>query len=551
MRLKKFAAAVLGAVIAFCTVPAARAEAGWDWHSIGCMGDLDGDGKLTQRDLELMNDHLLGRRQLTERNAYKTGDSYIGINGADGFQPGEYLITADVNQDGAIDTYDLVLMRQQISDNSPLIVWKWQYTEEGEHTLETPPEFIYPAAYPLYGSMPSQGPAKLLVFYVDFPDCQYKYAPSEDELNHIAFGEKDIMGDQYPFESIRAFMKRASKNSMDLNGRSYRYTTMHEKSFYENDKWHVQLIDELINVYRNRIDFSAFDGDKDNVVDSILISVPAAAGDTHWWPVAGVYGGQRNMIDSRMRIDHIIVGNAEVASPTEHTDFVSSYCHELGHCLGLPDYYCYTDGDGDFQGLHGTAGFELMDDANCDFGAASKLLLGWYRGWDVIVWSPEYNEFVPDLHDAQSDDGNCIIIPGSDFNEDNYYSEFFVIEHTTLKGNNSALTPDKLGWWRKAGDGIRIYHVSAELNDNYTYRSWKYASGNDEATDYNRGRRFIRLVGEGNDQTDNLFHEGDVIDSSTPGFAWYSESGAEDRPVGLRLTIGRSYDMLTVKIEQE
>jgi len=551
MRHNKLVAALLGAVMAFSAVPAAHTEASWDWKSIGCMGDLDGDGKLTQNDLSLLNDHLLGKTLLTEQNAYKTGGSYIGINGADGFESGEYLITADINQDGAVDTFDLVLMRKQISQNTSYTVWRWDYSSDDLPELQTPPDFMTPPIYPLYGSMPSQGPAKLLIFYVDFPDCKYGYEPTEEEIDKAAFGDKDMFSEQYPFESIKAFMKRASKNSMDLSGRSYRYTTKHEKAYYENDKYHIKLIDELTDVFGNRIDFSAFDGDRDNVVDSILISVPEKAGSTHWWPVAGIYGGDKDMVGDNIRIDHVIVGNSQIDSSTDSSGFVSSYCHELGHCLGLPDYYLYTEeGDDDFQGMHGTAGFELMDDANCDFGAASKLMLGWYREWDVIVWDPRDPEFVPGLFNAQSDDGNCLVIPRKSSFDGNWFSEFFIIEYTTLKGNNSGLTPESVGWWRRVGEGVRIYHVSAELNDNYTYRSWRYASGNDEATDNDKGRRFIRLVGEGEDLTDNLFHEGDVIDSSTPGFAWYNEYGAADVPVGLRLRISKSYDMYEVSVER-
>ena len=535
MKIMKLAAAVLAAVMAMGAAPVVDADDGWEWKNIGCMGDLDGDRELTQKDLALLSDHLLGKNELTLKNAYKVGDSFIGINGADGFQPGEYLITADINQDGAIDTYDLALMRQEINDNSPLMVWKWQYTQRESPGIKPPENFIYPSVYELYGSMPSQNSGRLLIFYVDFPDCKYTYEPTEAELDKIAFGEKDMMNSNYPFESIRAFMKRSSENVMDLSGRSYRYRTIHEKSFYEGDKWHVALIDEIIEGFRNKIDFSSFDGDNDKSVDSILISVPNAAGDDDWWPKAGVYGGKKDMIDDEMYLDHIIVGNSEVKSATDHSDFVSSYCHELGHCMGLPDYYTYTKNElGDYQGMHGSAGFELMDDANCDFGALSKLMLGWYNTWSVYVWDPRDADYEIPLFNAQADRGNCIIIPGKDFDDENYRSEFFIIEYTTLKGNNTAL---KKQWWRRTGEGIRIYHVSAELNDNYRYRSWKYVSGNDAATDYDKGRRFIRLVGEGDDMTDNLFHDGDVIDSSTPGFAWYGPDGKEDQPVGVKINV--------------
>ena len=549
MKIMKLAAAALAAVMILGAAPTVEAADGWEWHNIGCMGDLDGDRQLTQKDLGLMEAHLLGKEQLTLRNAYKTEGSFIGINGADGFESGDYLITADVNQDGAIDTYDLVLMRQQIVDNSPLIVWQWQYSEREKPDIQTPENFIHPSVYELYGSMPSQNSGRLLIFYVDFPDCKYSYAPTEEELDDIAFGDKDMMNVNYPFESIRAFMKRSSENVMDLTGRSYRYTTEHEKSYYEGDKWHIKLIDEIVASFRNRIDFSAFDGNNDKTVDSILISVPSAAGDDDWWPKAGIYGGQDDRIDDEMYLGHIIVGNSEVDSATDHSDFVSSYCHELGHCMGLPDYYTYRKNAlGDYQGMHGSAGFELMDDANCDFGALSKLLLGWYYDWDVYVWDPSDGEHDIPLFNAQAERGNCIIIPGKDFDDKNYRSEFFIIEYTTLKGNNTAL---KKQWWRSTGEGIRIYHASAELNNSVKYRSWRYASGNDYETDYDEGRRFIRLVGEGTDKTDNLFHDGDVIDSSTPGFGWYDPEGKPVLPVGVKITIQADEGSYLLNIEKE
>lgn len=64
-------------------------------------------------------------------------------------------------------------------------------------------------------SLPTQGDAKLVVFYVDFPDCRYDYEPTLDELNQISFGTANEASACYPFESFSAFYGRASKGSMN------------------------------------------------------------------------------------------------------------------------------------------------------------------------------------------------------------------------------------------------------------------------------------------------------------------------------------------------
>lgn len=538
MKLKAIPAIAAAVSVLLAMRPAQTAHAGWDWYNIGCMGDLNGDGKLTGEDLDILSDHLLGRKQLTDSNSYRTNGSYIGINGADGFQSGDYFVTADMNRDGVIDTFDLVIMRREMADNVTETVWKWQQTYTDKPPLEPPPETARAPIYDLYGSMPPQNDAKLLVFYVDFPDCRYSFSPSEEQIEKAVFGKGDPADENYPFESIRGFLKRSSKGAMKLSGRAYRYTTQHEKSYYEGDRWHIEFIDEIISSFRNRMDFSGYDGNGDDVVDSILISVPKAAGAKNWWPAAGEYGGAKTMIDDRMSLGHIIVGNAEISSETDHYNFVSSYIHELGHCMGLPDYYLYVSegSEEDFEGLHGSAGFEMMDDANCDFGALSKLMLGWYKEYQICNIYPYDEPQTYGLMEAQTESGNCIILFNDNYDDENYRCEFFIMELVGLRSNNKNLPKD--AWWRSTGRGVRIFHVSAEVDDSTGVYTWRYSSGNDEYTDNDRGRRFIRLVNDTGEDSDNLFRSGAVIDSSVPGFRWYDEYGRETVDTGIEIIIG-------------
>lgn len=524
---------IIMTAVSFAAVSAGviSANAFADWKQIGFLGDLNGDSKITVADAVIMTKHLLGEDNLTSVNGYDVKGKYIGINGGEGFIAKKFLETADINQDGRVDLYDMIELRKQIISQSGFAVWEW-IEESTTATIPTTTSssattttvtasdgFINPPVYDLYGSLPSQNDAELIVFYVDFPDCKYSFNPSTEQIENIAFGTENENDKNYPFESMSAFYNRSSKGAMNLSGKAYTYTTKNNKSYYEGDVWHVALIDEIIAEFDSTVDFSQFDGNNDKIIDSILISVPESAGDDNWWASAGAYGGDFKNKPDGMNIGHVIVGNAEIKSADNYDNFNSSYLHEMGHCMGLPDYYLY--GTEDFQGMHGSAGFEMMDDANCDFSAVSKLMLGWYKSEQIQVYDKNAGNKTFTLNESSLKNSNCLIIPCGELDR-NYYSEFFIVEYSGMRKNNSILVNE---WWRATGEGVRVYHVSAEVTGDEFYNTFTYSSGNDEATNYNNGRRFIRLVGDGTDSTDNYFHAGDVIDSSISEFNWYDVNG--------------------------
>ncbi|NLT09766.1 MAG: hypothetical protein GXY08_09710, partial [Ruminococcus sp.] len=230
-------------------------------------------------------------------------------------------------------------------------------------------------------------------------------------------------------------------------------------------------------------------------------------------------------------VGHIITGNAQVGSKTDYINYVSTYCHELGHCTGLPDYYLFTTNDS--EGMHGTGGAELMDtDAGSDFGAFSKLIEGWYHKDQVQVYDASKGEQTFTLSNAQTDSGNCIIIPKGKLAED-YFSEFFIIEYVTKDRNNSAVGT-KTAWWINAGEGIRIYHIDATTE--YGWNNYfRYASGS-EFTNKDTGRRLIRIIDDRN--VDNLYRTGDIVNGNISGFHWYDQNGGQTVDTGLTISVG-------------
>ena len=434
---------------------------------------------------------------------------------------------ADFCNDERLNVFDLCLMKRLLfTDEQPI-------QEEIPVHEEQQSNFITANMAKHGASLPTQGNAKMVVFYVDFPDCKYDYTPSTDELNSISFGAADETDPCYPFESFSAFYGRASKGAMKLDGQVFRYTTKENQSVYDDNK--VKIAEECYEAFRDKVDFSQFDGNGDGRIDATLFTVPEKAGTDHWWPCAGAFGDPNYRVDG-MSIGHIITGNAQIVSTADHINYTSSYCHELGHCTGLPDYYLFTNPN-DSEGMHGTAGIELMDtDAGSDFGAFSKLIEGWYREDQVQIYDASKGTQTFTLNNAQTDSGNCIIIPNGRLADD-YFSEFFIVEYATKDGNNSGIGT-KTAWWAKSGEGVRIYHIDAATEYGWnTY--FRYASGS-EFTNQDKGRRLIRVIDDV--EKDNLYHTGDVINGSISGFRWYDSNGGQTVETGLTITIGELKD---------
>lgn len=535
-----FAAAVL-----LSAVSAVSATAHADWKQAGYMGDLNRDKMLTIADLMLMSKHLLCQEQLTHDNDYPTAGKYIGINGDDGFQPGDYLRTADINQDGKVNAFDMVLLRRDISNQTGYIVWEWE--EEPVQTTTEPfiqpdsSDFLSPAPVDaVEGYLPSQGKAEVVIMYVDFPDCKYKYEPSAGRVDEIAFGPENVSDKNYPFDSMTAFFSRSSKGAMQLEGKTFRYTAKQNLDFYNE---HTEtLAMECYKALDDTVNFSVFDGDGDGYIDATLVTVPTAAGDDYWWPCAVPMDHDYFKVDGK-KIGHLIMGNAQIESETDYKNFNSSYLHEMGHCMGLPDYYLY--GEEDNEGMHGTGGTELMDvDASTDLSCVSKLQLGWYRENQIQIYDPNGGTQQFTLTNAQTDAGNCLIIPNGTL-DSGYHSEFFILEYCTPDRNNSK----PLYWWVRAGKGVRVYHVSAETYNNGWWTSYRYESGSDFTGNY-AGRRFVRIIDDRN--VDNLYRTGEVIDNSILGFNWYDSSGGQTIDPKIVINIGElSGDSYTVTVSRK
>jgi len=358
--------------------------------------------------------------------------------------------------------------------------------------------------------MPSVGEVRFPVFLVEFQDVKFgKGRVDPEEIQDWVFGEKDSVAEYYDI---------SSHGRLHIEGDVYLYEAKGNIADYEEDRALENLIMEALRYYEEEVDFSRYDRNGDLVMDSLVISVPTGGDVDFWWGAQHTwYWNRRFRIDGISVVGYIV--NDEQPYRSEKKYYISTLEHELGHCMGLPDYYKYEHTGIDWEGLHGIAGMERMDDSTGDFCQFSKLQLGWLTEEQVQVMPSDVKEatfFLPPAHK-----GGCIVIfPRG--KRKNFKGEYFVVEYNTPEGLNKGLF---------GRGGVRVFHVQAETLRQSGYYDYRYSNYGEEYDTSNEGIRVIKLVNDGK----GFFHESDVITYENTGgaegnFGWYTEDGSITEP---------------------
>lgn len=374
-------------------------------------------------------------------------------------------------------------------------------------------------------TMPSVGKVKAITFQIEFQDVKFSNGLTAEELEEALYGEENTSAASYPMESARAFYKRASYGNLDLTGDVFSYTAKYNRSYYNNKNEYETLAMEVMKALDSQIDYSDYDGDGDGYLDCMTLFVPknGTSEDDFWYGCQATWYLNNNFSLDGTKV-HGYVMNDEQATPGDTFWHNCTYCHELGHLMGLPDYYKYNSSD--WEGLHGSAGYERMDDSCGDFSSFSKLMYGWLKTDEVKVFDTSKNTQTFKLKSA-SDCGNCIILPIGDL-DDNYFSEYFIIEYVTDSNNYD-------GW--VGNGGIRVMHVNAETFQSpynpYTLE-FKYANFSSYYDTSDNKERVLYLVNDNN----GFYQSGATITYGTTNFAAYDSSGNQTINTGYSITVG-------------
>lgn len=503
-------AALLTAAAALPAFPVFSADAAIETRIIGYRGDVTLDMQVDLDDVTALVRHLTAEELLSAPDAYSR---------------------ADLDQNGTVNAVDLTLLKRLLlTDTEPETI-----TEE----VEVPdPQLIPPPIAAVNPTLPCVGTNRILMFAISFPDCQFTEGYSTEQIWEMSFGPENRQSRSYALESICAYYERASYGRLHMEGDVFQYTAKYSINTYVNPKEYTsydgtdRLLNEVMEALDDQIDYTKYDINGDRVMDTVIMALPGDASDDDWWPCSGGYYGYR-------RFDGVKAGNVCYGSwkLSDRRGFNSTWTHELGHAMGLPDYYKYVNTEDGYFGLNGEAGWEMMDDAQGDMSAFSKLMFGWYTDQEVQIYQGGTQTFR--IRSSQDAPG-CILIPHGDLN--GFHSEYFLLEYVKHTGNNS------ITW--NFGSGIRVLHCDAELWNGYWGPELKWNNYGQMYDDSNKKQRVLRLANEA--EGGALLSSGTVIDSQMSGFRWYDSNGYQTVDPGVTVTVGPlENDAYTITISQK
>ena len=331
--------------------------------------------------------------------------------------------------------------------------------------------------------LPSTGAYDVLVVPIEisshpFPS-NYK---SQIELTFNGTSE------QTGWESVSSFYKKSSYGLLDLNFVVLdKYTTANPNTYYEGiaDRGGDQYaIKEALLALDPTINFSNYDSNQDGVIDSIVFIFSMQYNydvDPWWaWVYAAKHGEAANSTFDNVSFEYYMWASYyfledDLPGGYNPSTNAETYIHELGHLMGLIDYYSFTLDYGP------TGGFDMMDYNAGDHGPASKVILGWLQPMIAVEGTYEVSL---EAYALDTDGlGSAIVIPynSSDLADGNAFDEYIIIMYYTPEGLYDAHLDAS---YVLDQAGLVIYHVDARLYERSDFWENYFLYNNDGDSDF-------------------------------------------------------------------
>ena len=304
--------------------------------------------------------------------------------------------------------------------------------------------------------IPTTGTPNFLVILVNYTDIVFDTLNARimrDQINVSNYTSNNRTG------SVKDYFYDNSMGSLNANFTVVGpYTLPNNQAYYgSNDTYGTDLLPQMM-IYdacvlaNNDVDFQDFDNDGDGVVD--MIHVIYAGEGEHSGGGANAIWPHSWILPANTILDNVQLNSYSCSSElydSINCDGIGAICHEMGHVLGLPDFY-----DTDYYESGGYAieveYWDLMSfgsyNNNCItppyLSTVERNILGWMN---------------PTL--ITTDTTNCVLPAISDSNmsyrinlQDN---EFLIFEHRNKKKWDE-YTP---------GKGMLVYHGDQILINNW------------------------------------------------------------------------------------
>ena len=325
-------------------------------------------------------------------------------------------------------------------------------------------------------SVPAMGTRRVPIILVQFQDIKF-HNTRQDIIDGMLTGEV----------SVNQYFRDQSNGMYDPQFDVYGiYTVSQNRAYYgahtgnSNDKALGALVTEACQLAAaDGVSFKPYDTNSDNYCDVVIVifagvgeaqartTIPDAIWPCNWDLNSAKYynmGGNGAFKPSygdpyvnTFAVFNELHGDDESSTTV---DGIGTFCHEFGHCLGLPDFYDTAVRDahiglGDWDIMcRGSYNNDTYTPAG--YSAYEKAFMGWI---EYITPQPGTYYTLPvwNQKNADTDKAVCMV---SDLNK----NEYFIIENRKLQGWDQYLP----------GEGIMITHVT------YNADRWWSDSPNNE-----------------------------------------------------------------------
>ena len=323
--------------------------------------------------------------------------------------------------------------------------------------------------------VPSLGARKVPIILVEYQDKRFNNT-REQIIQAMLTGNT----------SVQQYFKDQSNGKYDPDFEVFGiYTLSQNRQYYGgntsggDDKGLGSMVTEACQMAAaDGVSFNRFDTNSDNYCDVVIViyagvgeaqasyTVPSAIWPCNWNLQSASYYGMGGNGAFRPNGSNVYVNNFAVfnelhgsSDNTTTIDGIGTFCHEFGHCLGLPDFY-----DTNYGGHYGMGYWDIMD-TGCyandtytpvGYSAYEKNFMGWI---DYVMPHPGTHYTLPIWNQKDEETDKALFIQ-SDING----NEYFIIENRRQQGWDRYLP----------GQGLLIHHIT------YSAERWSANTPNNQ-----------------------------------------------------------------------
>ncbi len=340
-----------------------------------------------------------------------------------------------------------------------------------------------------WNTLNSTGNQKVLVVPVHFQNATKWSTSMLSDLELVFFGDSKYTA----WESVSSYFNKSSYGNLNLTGEVFdtvlevdmtastyntKYNDWYNYVYYgefTSDTTNYDPGEYIGSLFYNGLDSNGmkklqeYDQDKDGYIDAIVFCYSNAFienNNTAFWAWCSYTDNKPNLqgptVNNYMWLSYEFIHEGYGDNAIDGHTFI----HEMGHILGLDDYYCYDSYEKGYGGNYpwNCAGELDMQSYNVgDHNIYSKFSLGWLEP----KWIKESGEV---KLRPSNQYGDAILL------KDNWngtiFDEYILIEFYTPEGLNEKDATVRYPKCDKmySQSGLRIYHVDARIA-NLTYNS--------------------------------------------------------------------------------